>query len=98
VDIAVSVNGVPIRLTDERWRHIVESRDEMAGYGDDCLMVIEHPDLILQGYQGALIAVKGYGRQRYLAVIYRERSQHDGFIISAYFTSRINRSLTVWRP
>ena len=27
-----AVNGVPIRLTDERWAHIVNARDYMAGY------------------------------------------------------------------
>jgi len=29
MDIAYSINGVPIRLTNERWYHIVENRDEM---------------------------------------------------------------------
>lgn len=37
MDIAVSANGVAIRLTDERWRHIVESRDELAGHHEDVL-------------------------------------------------------------
>ena len=85
-------------MTDERWRHIVENRDEMAGYRDDCLKAVEEPDLILRGYRGALIAVKGYGRRRYLAVVYRELSIKDGFVISAYFTSRINRRAIVWKP
>ena len=98
MDIAYSINGVPIRLTDERWRHIVENRDEMAGYRDACPGAIEEPDLILRGYRGALIAVKGYGRRRYLAVVYRELSAKDGFVISAYFTSRINRRAIVWKP
>jgi len=98
MDIAFSINGIPIRLTDERWSHIVENRDEMAGYRDDCLRTIEDPDLILRGYRGALIAVKGYGRRRYLAVVYQELSAQDGFVISAYFTSRINRRAIVWRP
>ena len=31
-DITYSVNNVPIRLTDERWIHIVENHDDMAGY------------------------------------------------------------------
>ena len=31
-DIAFFVNDVPIRLTDESWRHIVENHDVMAGY------------------------------------------------------------------
>jgi hypothetical protein len=30
VDVAWSVNRVPIRLTDERWSHIVNAHDEAA--------------------------------------------------------------------
>ena len=30
-NIAYSINGVPIRLTAERWLHIVENHDDMAG-------------------------------------------------------------------
>jgi hypothetical protein len=35
MDIAISKAGVPIRLTDERWHHIVENHDDLAGYYDD---------------------------------------------------------------
>jgi hypothetical protein len=98
MDSAPSVNGVRIRLTDERWRHIVDAHDEMAGYYDDCLQVIQSPDLVLAGYRGSLKAVKGYGRNRFLVVIYRERSASDGFVVTAYFTMRINRRNVVWRP
>jgi hypothetical protein len=97
VDIAISVHGVPIRLTDERWSHIVNARDEMAGYYDDCLRVIEEPDLVLAGYRGSLKAVKGYGRSRYLVVIYKETSSTDGFVITAYFVNKIDRRRVVWR-
>jgi hypothetical protein len=31
MDAAISRNGVTIRLTEERWFHIVETHDEMAG-------------------------------------------------------------------
>jgi len=97
MDVAYSVNGVPIRLSDERWRHIVNARDEMAGYYDDCLRVIEEPDLVLTGYRGSLKAVKGYGRSRYLVVVYKELSAEDGFRITAYFVRTINRRNVVWR-
>jgi hypothetical protein len=97
MDIAVSVNGVPIRLTEERWTHIVNNHDELAGYYDDCLRVIEEPDLVLAGRQGSLKAVKGYGRNRYLVVLYREASAEDGFIITAYFVSSIKRKRILWR-
>ena len=35
-----SVNGVPIRLTDERWLHIIEARDELADRSQDVLDVV----------------------------------------------------------
>ncbi|MHC1599717.1 MAG: hypothetical protein ACXQS5_02720 [Candidatus Methanospirareceae archaeon] len=38
-----SVNGVPIRLTDERWTHIVENHDDMAGYYFDVLETVANP-------------------------------------------------------
>ena len=97
MDTAISVNGVPIRLPAERWRHIAESHDDLAGYYDDCLRVIEHPDLVLKGTGGSLHAVKGYGRDRYLVVVYRELSADDGFVITAFFARRIDRRKTVWR-
>jgi hypothetical protein len=97
MDIALSVEGVPIRLTAERWFHIVENHDDMAGYYDDVLETVENPDIVVRGYRGSLIAARGYGRRRYLAVIYRQVSTQDGFIISAYFTSKIDRKKAIWR-
>lgn len=98
MDVVNSVHGVPIRLTAERWQHIVDAHDEMAGYYDDCLQAVERPDLVLSGTGGSLKAVKGYGRNRYMVVVYRELSRTDGFVITAYFTRTINRRQTVWRP
>ena len=97
METAYSVNDIPIRLTRERWFHITENHDDLAGYYDDVLHTIENPDLVIQGYGGALIAVKGMGRRRYLGVIYREFiSKKDGFVISAYFTSKLDRRKVLW--
>jgi hypothetical protein len=97
MDVAFSRNGVPIRLTDERWFHIVENHDDLAGYYDEVLETIEDPDLILRGRGGALIAVKVLSRRKYLAVIYKELNRKDGFVITAYFTSQISRRLIRWQ-
>jgi hypothetical protein len=43
-EAAYSVNGVPIRLTYERWYHIVESHDDLASCFDEVLDTIETPD------------------------------------------------------
>jgi hypothetical protein len=97
VDIALSIDGVPIRLTLERWFHIVSNHDDMASYYDDILETIEYPEIVLRGYQGTLVAVRNYGHKRYLTVIYRQVSANDGFVITAHFTSKIDKKKTIWR-
>jgi hypothetical protein len=97
MDMAISVAGVPIRLTYERWFHIVENHDDVAGYYDDVLETIESPDVVLRGYRGTLIVVRNHGRRRYFMVVYRQVSADDGCIITAYFASRLDRKQVVWR-
>jgi len=97
MDIAYSIANVPVRLTHERWFHIVENHDEMAGYYDDVLSVVEDPEFVLRGYGASLIAVRGYGKRRYLNVIYKELSADDGFVITAFFASKLNRSRVTWK-
>lgn len=97
MDIARSVSGVPIRLTDERWSHIVTGHEHMEEYHDDVIRTIEHPDFVLRGSRGSLHAVRSYGTGRYLVVVYRERTRDDGFVITAYFVRRINRRHMVWQ-
>lgn len=94
--VAWSTNGVPVRLTAERWMHIVEARDELAGRVPDILDTIEKPDWITKGYRGALVAWKNFGRANYLAVIYKETSARDGFVVTAFFTSKPKRRNKLW--
>ncbi len=93
--IGRSVNGVPIRLTRERWDHIIrpDGHPEMQPYYSFILETLEDPDLIQQGNDtSALVAVRLYpeipGNQKYLMVVYRERSGYDGYIITAYLRKR----------
>lgn len=97
MDRVISRNGVPIRLTEERWFHIVENHDDLAGHYDDALDVIENPDLIQKGDGGALVAVKRVAPRRHVAVVYKEQSASDGFVVTAYFTRRLSRRTVVWR-
>ena len=50
MDQAVSRNGVPIRLTEERWFHIVENHDDLAGYYYYCVTKF-HETLVSCGFQ-----------------------------------------------
>jgi hypothetical protein len=97
MDRVVSIDGVPIRLTEERWFHIVENHDDMAGHYDDVLETVADPDLVLRGYRGSLIAVRDYSRLRYLLAIYRQVGRDDGFVITAYFSSKVDRKKAIWK-
>jgi hypothetical protein len=96
MDIAYSVNGVPIRLTEERWRHIVSNKPYMEAYYDVMLEIVEQPTWILRGYAGSLVAVRPLGRHQYLHVIYKELQRKDGFIITAFMSRKYNRALIIW--
>lgn len=52
--IVYSINEVPIRLTDERWEHIVSNKPYMVSYYEKVLEAIENPTWVLSGYAGAL--------------------------------------------
>jgi len=51
-----SVNGVLIRLTEERWLHIIEARDELADRAEDVLDTVQSPDWVTKGYRGSMVA------------------------------------------
>lgn len=97
MDIAYSVNNVPIRLTHERWFHITENHDDLSSYYFDVLEAVELPELIVRGNKGALKAVKSMGKNNWLVVVYREISKNDGFIITAYFLDNKPKGEAVWR-
>jgi hypothetical protein len=98
-EIVSSINNVPIRLPEERWIHIVENHDDLAGHLDDVLDAVETPDVIIKGYRDAVIALKKIRQDKFLAVVYKETGPTDGFIITAYFSSKIKleREVILWK-
>ena len=92
-----SANGISIRLTDERWGHILEAHPYMGSYYDDVLVAMEDPEYILRGHRGALIAVIGAGKKKVLHVVYRELSHADGFIATAYLKDSLDKKRLAWR-
>jgi len=90
MEIALSKNNIPIRLTDERWMHIVETHDDLAGYYYEVLDTIANPDLIIKGHRQEKLAVKRYSKKKNLVSVYNE-SKPDGFVITAFFTSELKR-------
>ncbi len=100
--IVHSRNGVPVRLTEERWQHIIHRHPEMAEQRERVLKTLAEPELVQQGDYGELLAIRFYAQTpltgKYLVVVYRESSSEDGFILTAYFTSRPStKRTTLWK-
>lgn len=91
----MSVNNIPVRLTSERWNHIVENHNDMAGYYCEILETVASPLFVAEGDErGELWAVKLISARKAFLVIYKEmRERNDGFIITAFITTKIKKLL-----
>jgi hypothetical protein len=89
--IALSRNGVAVRLPDERWVHITEEHSELAGRLFDVIETVEQPDSVFEGSMGEFLAVRAVETEKYLVVVYREMSATDGLVITAFLTKRIRQ-------
>ena len=100
--IVDSKRGSPIRLTEERWRHITLRHPEMQNERARVLETLSDPEWIQEGDYGELLAVRYYTETplagKYLVVVYREFGTHDGFMLTAYLTNRPSaRRVTLWK-
>jgi hypothetical protein len=100
--IVRSHNGVPVRLTEERWQHVVRSHPEMDDQHERVLETLAEPNMIQLGDSGELLAIRFYPEtpltSKFLVVAYREVSPNDGFILTAYLASRPSaRRVVVWK-
>lgn len=91
LSVAKSVKGLSIRLTDERWSHITEEHNELAGLKFEVLETIEKPEKVFAGNDGEQLAARPIGAGKWVVVVYREKKD-DGFVITAFLTRRM-RSL-----
>lgn len=100
--IVHSHGGVPIRLTQERWRHIVGRHPEMESLRQSVVETVSEPDIVQKGDFGGLLAVKLYENtplgEKFVIVAYREVSEEDGFVLTAYLARRpSSRREALWR-
>ena len=89
ISITKSVNGIKIRLTEERWHHIEKTHEEIKDKDFPKIMkVVSKPGFILKGSKGECLAVTKVTRKKnWLVVPYKEVNQEDGFVLTAYFSS-----------
>ena len=89
--MVLSVGGVAIRLTEERWAHITRRHPEMSTMRTSVLQTVSEPDLVQVGDVGSLLAIRLYPTtpltRKHLVVPYREVTRVDGFVLTAYLTS-----------
>ena len=97
---AISRNGVSIRLTQERWGHIIDEHGEVAALQNAVLDAVSSPERILAGGAGELLAVRSVEPGKWLVVVYREQPERqDGFVITAFLTRRdrfLDRRTQLW--
>ena len=102
--LARFVSGVLLMLTNERIAHIMFNHPEVIGQIPWIIETIEKPDLILSGDYSEIIAIKLFKKapvteNKYLAVVFRENRDDDGYILTAYFCSNFNkRRKVLWMP
>lgn len=92
--VAISTNGVPVRLTRESWRHIREGHPEI-NEPEEVLQAVRSPDVVQRGEFGARLAVRRLDGN-HLIVVYREVTNDDGFVITAYLAQRLKRGPILW--
>lgn len=96
--VAISVNQIAIRLTNERWQHIVSEHPEVEIYRVEILKTISDPERVLHGGEGELLAQREVEAGKWLIVVYREMGD-DGFIITAFVTRRrrsLDKRTVIW--
>lgn len=97
-----SRNNVPIRLTEERWQHVLRRHPEMVDQLERALETVAKPEMIREGDFGELLAARLYDEtpltRKFLVVVYREVASDDGFVLTAHLTSRLSaRRRTIWK-
>lgn len=82
IGISHSINGVPIRLTDERWEHILDLHPELGAFRDTLLDAVENPNYILASRRGAFAAVVVLGRRLFFTSSTLKRADEmDSFFL-----------------
>jgi hypothetical protein len=101
--IVNSVENTPIRLTHERWNHIIRRHPELDSQKERVLETVSKPNFIQKGDLSDLLAIRHYLQtpltRKYLFVVYKEVEKREGFIITAYFASQPSKRRKIkWKP
>lgn len=97
--IAITPSNRKVRLTTKVWVNKIQKHHPeflSIDYLWEIKVSLQTPDFVVNGWSGELIALKwcetAPRRPKHLCVVYRELND-DGFVITAFFTSRGDRFL-----
>ena len=101
-EIITDYQGRPIRLTEERWAHILD-HPEMINQRERLIETLTQPDLVIATVKDDKVHV--YHRlyettpvTHKFMVVAVKMEMDDAFVLTAYFTSRVKKGRTVWHP
>lgn len=92
--------GVSVRLTSERWTHILD-HPEMVGQQDRLAETLASPDIVMATVKDE--TVHTYHRQyettpvtrKYMVVVVK-MAPGDAFVVTAFYSSRVKKGEVVW--
>jgi len=85
----ITINDIVIEIPADRWKIIAEAHPEVAQYLNDTLEAIENPDIVYAGNEERSIGVKEIERGKFLIVIYDEKSNKSGHLITVFITRNL---------
>jgi hypothetical protein len=91
-----------IRLTHERWQHIVE-HPEMLDQHDKLIETLTSPSVVIESSKDSSILAyhRFYERtpvtRKYLVVIVKILLE-DAFVVTAFFSNRQKKGTVIWPP
>jgi hypothetical protein len=108
IAVVKSINNFNIRLTEERWLHIIEYHKELEDFQSEILLTIVEPDIVYSSpmdVEPNLAAVKEItslvdkGLAKNLVVHYKEPLLASGFILTAFVMSdkKLKKRFKLWR-
>ncbi len=74
----------------------------MATLQNEVMQTIAEPEMVQRGDYGELLAIRRFAQtplsSKFVVVVYREVSESEGFVITAYLTRRpSSRRETLWQ-
>ena len=98
--ILPDVQGMPVRLTDERFTHILE-HPEMADRGPAIAETLRQPDHVMDSLAEpqARLYYRFYTEtlvgDKYVCVVVKVVGE-DAFVLTAYLTDSVKRGRRIW--